>query len=125
MNNSLSLQKHSSFSGRKGPVVVLVADGVGVAPAGPSNAVSEANTPTLDYLSEQTLYTQLLAHGTAVGLPCDDDMGNSEVGHNAIGAGVYLRRVLSWLIMRLPAVKHLKPVLGKPQLSTARAIPCT
>ena len=87
MNNSLSLQKHSSFSGRKGPVVVLVADGVGVAPAGPSNAVSEANTPTLDYLSEQTLYTQLLAHGTAVGLPCDDDMGNSEVGHNAIGAG--------------------------------------
>jgi 2,3-bisphosphoglycerate-independent phosphoglycerate mutase len=27
------------------------------------------------------------AHGTAVGLPTDDDMGNSEVGHNALGAG--------------------------------------
>jgi 2,3-bisphosphoglycerate-independent phosphoglycerate mutase len=27
------------------------------------------------------------AHGTAVGLPSDDDMGNSEVGHNALGAG--------------------------------------
>ena len=80
-SNSLSLKKHPSFNGRPGPVVVLVADGVGVAPAGPSNAVSEANTPTLDALAEQPLYTQLAAHGTAVGLPSDGDMGNSEVGH--------------------------------------------
>ena len=84
---SLSLNPHPSFPGRKGPVVILVADGVGVAPAGPSNAVTEANTPTLDALAEQSLYTELSAHGTAVGLPSDDDMGNSEVGHNAIGAG--------------------------------------
>ncbi|MGH1543775.1 MAG: 2,3-bisphosphoglycerate-independent phosphoglycerate mutase [Arenicella sp.] len=84
---SLQLQSHPTFSGRKGPVVILVADGVGVAPAGPSNAVTEANTPTLDALAEQSLYTELLAHGTAVGLPSDDDMGNSEVGHNALGAG--------------------------------------
>lgn len=87
MKTNLNLKKHHSFLGRKGPVVVLVADGVGIAPAGPSNAVSEANTPTLDELAKQTLYTQLLAHGTAVGLPSDNDMGNSEVGHNAIGAG--------------------------------------
>lgn len=84
---SLQLKKHPSFQGRKGPVVVLVADGVGVAPAGPSNAVTEANTPTLDKLLAQPLYTELAAHGTAVGLPSDDDMGNSEVGHNALGAG--------------------------------------
>jgi len=84
---SFSLNKHASFTGRKGPVVVLVADGVGVAPAGPSNAVSEASTPTLDALAEQTMYTELAAHGTAVGLPSDGDMGNSEVGHNALGAG--------------------------------------
>ncbi len=84
---SLNLNKHPSFKGRKGPVVILVADGVGIAPASPSNAVTEANTPTLDWLTEQTLYTELAAHGTAVGLPSDDDMGNSEVGHNAIGAG--------------------------------------
>ena len=84
---SLRLNKHSSFNGRKGPVVILVADGVGIAPAGPSNAVTEANTPTLDWLAEQPLYTELAAHGTAVGLPTDGDMGNSEVGHNAIGAG--------------------------------------
>lgn len=84
---SQSLKKHHSFSGRPGPVVILVADGVGVAPAGASNAVSEARTPTLDALAEQKLYTELLAHGRAVGLPGDDDMGNSEVGHNALGAG--------------------------------------
>lgn len=83
----LSLTKHPTFAGRQGPVVIVVADGVGVAPAGPGNAVSEAHTPTLDALAEQPLYTELCAHGTAVGLPSDDDMGNSEVGHNAIGAG--------------------------------------
>ncbi len=86
-SNSLSLTKHQSFTGRSGPVVILVADGVGVAPPGPSNAVTEANTPTLDTLAEQSLYTELAAHGTAVGLPSDGDMGNSEVGHNALGAG--------------------------------------
>lgn len=84
---SLSLKKHPSFAGRQGPVVILVADGVGVAPVGPANAVALANTPILDALANQDLYTELLAHGTAVGLPTDDDMGNSEVGHNALGAG--------------------------------------
>ncbi|MFT5574273.1 MAG: 2,3-bisphosphoglycerate-independent phosphoglycerate mutase, partial [Cryomorphaceae bacterium] len=84
---SIKLEKHPSFAGRSGPVVIVVADGVGVAPPGPGNAVSQANTPTLDKLAAQTLYTELAAHGTAVGLPSDDDMGNSEVGHNALGAG--------------------------------------
>ena len=84
---ALSLSKHPSFSGRPGPVLVVIADGVGVAPAGPSNAVTEATTPTLDQLTASELYTELAAHGRAVGLPTDDDMGNSEVGHNALGAG--------------------------------------
>ena len=84
---TLSLDKHPGFAGRSGPVVILVADGVGVAPAGPSNAVTLAHTPTLDALAQHELYTELLAHGKAVGLPTDDDMGNSEVGHNALGAG--------------------------------------
>ncbi len=83
----LSLTKHPSFSGRPGPVLVIVADGVGVAPADPSNAVTEANTPTLDKLWASELYTEIAAHGPAVGLPTEDDMGNSEVGHNALGAG--------------------------------------
>ena len=84
---TLSLQKHPHFNGRQGPVVILVCDGVGIAPAHKSNAVSEANTPNLDALMSSTHYTELLAHGTAVGLPSDEDMGNSEVGHNALGAG--------------------------------------
>lgn len=84
---TLSLKKHDSFAGRKGPVVLLVCDGVGIAPADKSNAVSEANTPHLDSLMQSAHYTELLAHGTAVGLPSDEDMGNSEVGHNALGAG--------------------------------------
>ena len=84
---TLSLSPHPSFSGRPGPVLVVVADGVGVAPPGASNAVTEADTPTLDKLTATELYTELAAHGPAVGLPTEDDMGNSEVGHNALGAG--------------------------------------
>ena len=49
--------------------------------------MAQASTPTLDALVDSPFSTQLAAHGTAVGLPTDDDMGNSEVGHNAIGAG--------------------------------------
>ena len=84
---ALSLDQHSTFSGRPGPVLVVVADGVGIADNIESNAVAQASTPTLDALVNSAFSTQLAAHGTAVGLPTDDDMGNSEVGHNAIGAG--------------------------------------
>ncbi len=70
-----------------GPVLLVIADGVGIAPPGPANAVSLADTPTLDGLPEKGLFTSLKAHGKAVGLPSDTDMGNSEVGHNTIGAG--------------------------------------
>ena len=83
----LSLQRLDWFTGRSGPLLVVVADGFGCATAGPSNAISEANTPTLDALFTGPLMTELAAHGRAVGLPTDDDMGNSEVGHNALGAG--------------------------------------
>ncbi|NND74967.1 MAG: 2,3-bisphosphoglycerate-independent phosphoglycerate mutase [Ilumatobacter sp.] len=83
----MELTRHPSFSGRPGPLLLVIADGVGVAPAGPSNAVAQAATPHLDKLTAGELYTELQAHGPAVGLPSDDDMGNSEVGHNALGAG--------------------------------------
>ncbi len=84
---ALSLDQHSTFPGRSGPVLVVVADGVGIADNVESNAVAQASTPTLDALVDSPFSAQLAAHGTAVGLPTDDDMGNSEVGHNAIGAG--------------------------------------
>lgn len=83
----LHLDPHPSFTPRPGPVLVVVADGVGVAPAAESNAVTLAHTPVLDALLASEHATVLRAHGTAVGLPTDDDMGNSEVGHNALGAG--------------------------------------
>ena len=82
-----SLRSHPSFTGRPGPLLVVIADGVGVQPPGESNAVTEAETPNIDALTSSELYTELAAHGPAVGLPSDDDMGNSEVGHNALGAG--------------------------------------
>ena len=84
---ALSLKKLKSFHGRKGPVLLIIMDGMGIGKADESNAVFMANTPHLDTLFKSDLYTQLKAHGMAVGLPSDDDMGNSEVGHNAIGAG--------------------------------------
>jgi 2,3-bisphosphoglycerate-independent phosphoglycerate mutase len=84
---TLSLTPHPHFHGREGPVLLVIADGVGIAPPGPANAVTKADTPTLDALSSRGLFTQIRAHGTAVGLPDDSDMGNSEVGHNAMGAG--------------------------------------
>ena len=81
------LKKLSSFDGVQGPVLTIVMDGVGLAPNTVSNAVATAYTPTLDMLMEKYPMVSLKAHGTAVGLPSDDDMGNSEVGHNALGAG--------------------------------------
>jgi 2,3-bisphosphoglycerate-independent phosphoglycerate mutase len=84
---ALELRPHPSFAGRPGPLLLVIADGVGVAPEAPSNAVTLADTPALDALTSGELYTELAAHGPAVGLPSDDDMGNSEVGHNALGAG--------------------------------------
>ena len=84
---SLNLKKLKSFHGRKGPLLLIIMDGVGIGKADETNAVYRANTPILDELFKSDLYAQLNAHGTAVGLPSDDDMGNSEVGHNAIGAG--------------------------------------
>lgn len=80
------IDKLQGFDGVEGPVVVVVMDGVGLAPD-KGNAVTKAYTPTLDMLMEKYPWVKLKAHGTAVGLPSDDDMGNSEVGHNALGAG--------------------------------------
>ncbi len=81
------LKKISGFDGVEGPVVTIVMDGVGIAPASDGNAVEKAYKPTLDRLFAGYPNCALKAHGTAVGLPSDDDMGNSEVGHNALGSG--------------------------------------
>ncbi|UJR82085.1 Phosphoglycerate mutase [Sandaracinus amylolyticus] len=84
---SLTLARHPRFPGVKGPVVVAVMDGVGIGARDDGDAVHLARTPNLDWLIAEAPFRLLRAHGTAVGLPSDDDMGNSEVGHNALGAG--------------------------------------
>jgi 2,3-bisphosphoglycerate-independent phosphoglycerate mutase len=81
------LEKHPTFPGVRGPVVVVVMDGVGYGGQNESDAVFLARKPSLDYLHAHCPRTRLRAHGTAVGMPSDADMGNSEVGHNALGAG--------------------------------------
>jgi 2,3-bisphosphoglycerate-independent phosphoglycerate mutase len=82
-----TLEKHPTFSGVPGPVLIVVMDGIGCGASNEGDAVWLARTPTLDRLASISLTTRLKAHGKAVGLPSDDDMGNSEVGHNAFGAG--------------------------------------
>lgn len=84
---SFPLVPHRSFRGVQGPVVLAILDGVGVGAGDEGDAVHIAPTPTLDELWAPGLRATLKAHGTAVGLPSDGDMGNSEVGHNAMGAG--------------------------------------
>ena len=81
------LEKLKNFKGVEGPVVTIVMDGVGIAKENGANAICCAHTPTLDRIMRDYPVLSLRAHGTAVGLPSDDDMGNSEVGHNALGAG--------------------------------------
>ena len=83
----MHLDKLVKFHGRNGPVLLVVADGVGLAPDSPANALSVAKTPTIDSLLSSKHSTCLHAHGTYVGLPSDADMGNSEVGHNTLGGG--------------------------------------
>ena len=71
----------------KKPIVLIIMDGVGKGDGGSGDAVAQARTPNLDHLLATCPHNWLKAHGTAVGLPSDDDMGNSEVGHNALGCG--------------------------------------
>ena len=83
----LKLSRLGPFSGRVGPLLLIIMDGIGVGPKCDGNAAHVGDTPNLDRLVSSEFYCELQAHGTAVGLPTDKDMGNSEVGHNALGAG--------------------------------------
>src|SRR3989338_2744846 len=84
---SLELKKLKNFPPRPGPLLLIILDGVGIGKQDASDGVFMAKTPCLDKLFKSKLFTTLKAHGTAVGMPSDDDMGNSEVGHNTLGAG--------------------------------------
>jgi 2,3-bisphosphoglycerate-independent phosphoglycerate mutase len=83
----MKLETSKRFPAPKGPLVTIVLDGVGISPREDGDAVKAARTPFLDALMAKYPTRTLRAHGVAVGMPSDDDMGNSEVGHNAMGAG--------------------------------------
>lgn len=81
------LAKNPNWKGRRGPVVLVIMDGVGYGKYEEGDAVKASKMKYLDWFTANCPHTKLKAHGTAVGLPSDDDMGNSEVGHNAMGCG--------------------------------------
>ena len=87
METVTALRKNPNWKGRKGPVVFVIMDGVGYGKYKEGDAVQASRMDYLFQLEKDCPHTKLKAHGTAVGLPSDDDMGNSEVGHNAIGCG--------------------------------------
>ncbi len=68
------------------PVVLLVLDGWGLAPASPGNPIPMAKTPNMNLLMAKFPHTQLIASGESVGLPANE-VGNTEVGHINLGAG--------------------------------------
>jgi len=82
-----ALTINNSFTKRKGPVVLVIMDGVGFGKYKEGDSFAAAHTEVLDKLMANNPMVSLKAHGKAVGLPDDSDMGNSEVGHNAIGCG--------------------------------------
>lgn len=81
------LKKHPALNKKSGPVVLAIMDGVGYGKYEEGDAVKASNLPNLDSLTASCPHVPIKAHGLAVGLPSDGDMGNSEVGHNAIGCG--------------------------------------
>ncbi|WP_025180992.1 2,3-bisphosphoglycerate-independent phosphoglycerate mutase [Leptospira interrogans serovar Szwajizak] len=83
----MKLSKKYTFRSRK--VLLIILDGVGYSPKGPEsgNAIAGAKLPFLNRVWNQFPTLHIQAHGKAVGMPSDDDMGNSEVGHNVLGSG--------------------------------------
>ena len=98
----------------RGPLVLVVIDGFGIAPPGPGNAVHLARTPHLDALADQASSTSIIASGLPVGLP-EGQQGNSEVGHLNLGAG---RRVPQMLVMIDEAIAD-GSIAGVPALRSA------
>ena len=115
------LEKSTQFKGVEGPVVTIVMDGVGLAADTDANAVAKAKTPTLDRLMANYPWVKLQAHGTAVGLPGDDDMGNSEVGHNALGSGQVFAQGAKLVSNSIESGKMFESVTWKTLVDNAKA----
>lgn len=75
------------FKGIEGNLTFIVMDGVGERPSNIGNAIHSAKMPFMKNLRKNHPFRTIQAHGKAVGMPSNADMGNSEVGHNALGSG--------------------------------------
>ena len=117
----MKLEKLKEFKKARGPVLTVVMDGVGIAPDSEGNAVKTAYTPTLDMLMAKYPTLTIKAHGTAVGLPGDDDMGNSEVGHNALGSGQVFAQGAKLVSQSIESGKMFESDAWKEVVSAAKA----
>lgn len=117
----MKLEKLKEFKKARGPVLTVVMDGVGIAPDSEGNAVKTAYTPTLDMLMAKYPTLTIKAHGTAVGLPGDDDMGNSEVGHNALGSGQVFAQGAKLVSQSIESGKMFESNAWKEVVSAAKA----
>ncbi|MCL2369291.1 MAG: 2,3-bisphosphoglycerate-independent phosphoglycerate mutase [Alphaproteobacteria bacterium] len=95
----------------KKPLILCILDGIGIAPASEHNALWRANTPFYNSLLEKYPHTQLAADGGAVGL-LPGTMGNSEVGHIAIGAGRIVNQFIQRFALAEPTMED-NPALQK------------
>jgi 2,3-bisphosphoglycerate-independent phosphoglycerate mutase len=114
-------------SKRPKPIVLIVLDGLGIAPPNQGNAVTLAKTPNLDNLWLNSPHCFLQASGTNVGLPAGVN-GNSEVGHMGLGAGKVIfqeiaridREMETGVFLQnetfLEAIQHIKKSKGKLHL---------
>ncbi len=84
-----NIQHRDPAHGQK-PVLLIIMDGWGLGSGGSEDAIAQANTPVFDRLMRDYPNTQLMTHGSYVGLPSNKDMGGSEVGHLTMGAGMVL-----------------------------------
>ncbi len=116
-----ALKRNPKFSRRRGPVVLMIMDGVGIGKYKDGDAVLDSPTPFLHKLMKTLPYTQLKAHGKAVGLPSDADMGNSEVGHNAIGCGRVFEQGSMLIAAAIKSGKIFEGEVWKQAVATAKA----
>ena len=75
---------------------------------------------SLNWLKNNALYRTLYAHGTHVGLPSDSDLGNSEVGHNALGAGRIFDQGAKLVQNAIDSKACMRGPLGKSYLKCER-----
>ncbi|PIW65124.1 MAG: hypothetical protein COW13_00075 [Candidatus Omnitrophica bacterium CG12_big_fil_rev_8_21_14_0_65_50_5] len=85
---TLTLNRLKNFQPRKGPLLLIIMDGVGLGKRDESDGVFLAKTPCLDRLMQSPLYTTLKAHGTAVGMPSDCYMGKIGLINSGGASGV-------------------------------------